>query len=109
MKRYCNRAAAPRFMPKAILNVCKSYVEPPLACASVLSGTNLKRRIARIMTQPPGTRLTVAREMLLATAGFVALAAPVGLGLLFALHISAIAACHDCSVTVLRSGHDQAK
>src|ERR1700691_5167618 len=40
------------------------------------------------MTQPPGTRLTVAREMLLAAAGFVALAAPVGLGLLFALHTS---------------------
>ncbi len=73
---------------EGILNVCKFYVEPPLACASVLSGTNLKRRIARIMTQPPGTRLTVAREMLLATAGFVALAAPVGLGLLFALHTS---------------------
>jgi bla regulator protein blaR1 len=73
---------------EGILNVCKFYVEPPLACASVLSGTNLKRRIARIMTQPPGTRLTVAREILLATAGFVALAAPVGLGLLFALHTS---------------------
>jgi bla regulator protein blaR1 len=73
---------------EGILNVCKFYVEPPLACASVLSGTNLKRRIARIMTQPPGTRLTIAREMLLAAAGFVALAAPVGLGLLFALHTS---------------------
>jgi len=73
---------------EGILNVCKFYVEPPRACASVLSGTNLKSRIARIMTQPPGTRLTVAREMLLAAAGFVVLAAPVGLGLLFAVHTS---------------------
>ena len=59
-----------------------------MACASVLSGTSLKKRIARIMTQPPGTRLTLAREILLGAVGFVALAAPVGLGLLFALHTS---------------------
>lgn len=74
---------------EGILNVCKFYVEPPLACASVLSGTNLKRRIARIMTQPPGTRLTLAREMLLAAAALVALVAPVGFGLLFAVQTPA--------------------
>ena len=73
---------------EGILNVCRFYVESPLACASVLSGTSLKKRIARIMTQPPGTRLTHAKEMLLAAAGFVALATPVGLGFLFALHTS---------------------
>jgi bla regulator protein blaR1 len=73
---------------EGILNVGKFYVEPPLACASVLSGTSLKKRITRIMSQPSGVRLTLAGKMLLAASGFVTLAAPVGLGLLFALPIS---------------------
>ena len=55
-------------------------------------------------------RLGFAREMPLVAAALVALAAPVGLGLLFALHTSwAIATCDKYSGTVLRSGHDQAK
>jgi bla regulator protein BlaR1 len=73
---------------EGILNVCKFYIEPPLACASVLSGTSLKKRITRIMSQPSGVRLTLRGKMLLAASGFVTLAVPVGLGLLFALPIS---------------------
>jgi bla regulator protein BlaR1 len=68
---------------------CKFYVESPLPCASGVGGTGLKQRIVRIMTQPPGTPLGRAREMLLAAAALIALAGPVGFGLLFAMQTSA--------------------
>ena len=38
-------------MQKAILNVCKFYVESPVVCVSGISGSDLRKRIARIMTE----------------------------------------------------------
>ena len=66
---------------EGILNVCKFYVESPLACASGVSGADLKDRIARIMSAPVMQRLNFARKMLLGVAGFAAILLPVLLGM----------------------------
>jgi uncharacterized protein (TIGR03435 family) len=66
---------------EGILNVCKFYVESPLACASGVSGSNLKARIARIMSAPMAHKLNLTRKLLLATAGVAAFVLPFSLGL----------------------------
>ena len=66
---------------EGILNVCKFYVESPLACASGVSGSDLKSRIAHIMTAPMTHQLNLTRKLLLGMAGFAAIALPLTLGL----------------------------
>jgi len=67
---------------EGILSVCKLYVESPLACVSGISGSDLKQRIVRIMTQRFADRLTFGRKLLLATIGVSAIVLPIGSGLL---------------------------
>ena len=66
---------------EGILNVCKFYVESPLACAAGVSGSDLKHRITRIMSSPMTHRLNLTRKLLLGVAGFAAVALPLSLGL----------------------------
>jgi uncharacterized protein (TIGR03435 family) len=72
----------PQVYAEAILNVCKLYVESPLACVSGVTGADLKRRIEAIMTNRMGLRLNFARKAALAVAGMGALAAPVIIGMM---------------------------
>ncbi len=65
---------------EGILNVCKFYLESPLACAAGVSGADLKHRIARIMTAPMTHRLNLTRKLLLGAAGFAAVALPLVAG-----------------------------
>jgi uncharacterized protein (TIGR03435 family) len=65
---------------EAILNVCKFCTESPLACASRISGADLKSRIVRIMKQGATHELSFGRKALLASAIVVALAGPLILG-----------------------------
>ena len=67
---------------EGILSVCKLYVESPLACVSGISGSDLKQRIVRIMTQRFADRLTFGRKLILATIGVSAIVLPIGSGLL---------------------------
>jgi uncharacterized protein (TIGR03435 family) len=67
---------------ESILNVCKFYVESPLTCMSGVTGSDLKRRIVRIMTEQVAQKLDLSRKLLLGMAGVVALAAPIILGLM---------------------------
>jgi bla regulator protein blaR1 len=67
---------------EGILSVCKLYVESPLACVSGISGSDLKQRIVRIMTQRFADRLTFGRKLLLVTIGVSAIVLPIGSGLL---------------------------
>jgi uncharacterized protein (TIGR03435 family) len=66
---------------EGILNVCKFYVESPLACAAGVSGADLKKRVARIMTEQVGRNLSWTRKLLLGIAGLLAVMAPVAFGL----------------------------
>ena len=67
---------------ESILNVCKFYVESPLACAAGVTGSDLKRRIVRIMTEQVTHKLDLTRKILLTIAGTVALAVPLIFGLI---------------------------
>jgi uncharacterized protein (TIGR03435 family) len=65
---------------EGILNVCKFYVESPLACVSGVTGSDLKQRIVRIMTEQLGSQLGLDRKLLLAVVAFIAVLVPITLG-----------------------------
>ena len=72
----------PRVYAEGILNVCKLYVESPLACVSGVTGSNLKERVEAIMTNRVALRLNLVRKVALACAGMAALALPVVVGMM---------------------------
>jgi uncharacterized protein (TIGR03435 family) len=74
---------------ESILNVCKFCVESPLACLSGITGSDLKRRILRIMTEQVARKLDCSRKLLLSMAAIVAVAAPIVFGLVHITHVSA--------------------
>jgi uncharacterized protein (TIGR03435 family) len=69
---------------EGILNVCKYYVESPLACVSGVTGSDLKKRIVRIMTEQVVRKLGFSRKLLIGVAGLIAMAMPVSFGLVHA-------------------------
>jgi beta-lactamase regulating signal transducer with metallopeptidase domain len=97
-ERACDEAvlslgSEPRIYADAILNVCKLYVESPLACMSGVTGANLKRRIEAIMSNRTGRGLNRAKKFLLASAGVAALVGPVAIGVAIGVgHVPAIRA-----------------
>ena len=83
-RRCCNWATSRKRTPRGILRVCQFYVETSLACASGVTGADLKRRIESIMTHTaaPGTRLW--QRGLLAAAAVSVVATPVLFGMVTA-------------------------
>lgn len=79
----------PRAYAESILKTCQFYLESPLACMSGVTGSDLKKRIERIMTQRLGRRLDAGRKLLLAAAGIAAVAGPVVFGVFTAPAIRA--------------------
>jgi uncharacterized protein (TIGR03435 family) len=67
----------PHVYAEAILNVCKLYVESPLASVAGVAGANIKARIEGIMTQRIGGQLSSAKKLLLAGAALLAVMGPV--------------------------------
>ena len=67
----------PQTYAEGIVNVCKRYVESPLACVSGVSGSNVKNRIRDIMTNRAVAKLSVAKKTVLASVGAMALVAPI--------------------------------
>jgi uncharacterized protein (TIGR03435 family) len=74
------QGADPRDYASGILEVCKFYLESPVACVSGVTGADLKRRIAAIMTAGVSRRLTLAGKLMLAGAASVAIALPLLIG-----------------------------
>jgi bla regulator protein blaR1 len=72
---------------ESILRVCRFYVESPLACVSGVSGSDLKKRIVRIMSARLGTRLGFAGKALLAAAAITVAAGPLAFGMLRAAQV----------------------
>jgi uncharacterized protein (TIGR03435 family) len=72
---------------EGILNVCKFYVESPLACVSGVTGSNLKKRIVRIMTMRGGDQLDFTRKLLMVAVATIAIAVPATFGLVHAAQI----------------------
>ncbi|HEV2379384.1 MAG TPA: M56 and DUF3738 domain-containing protein [Terriglobia bacterium] len=70
----------PRVYADAILNVCKHYLESPIICVSGITSSDLKKRVHNILAQHIGQNLTLARKLLLAVGGSVAMIAPIAIG-----------------------------
>ncbi|HZR24452.1 MAG TPA: M56 family metallopeptidase [Vicinamibacterales bacterium] len=84
-ERACDEAvlqsgSEPELYAATILKACRIYVESPLACVAGVTGSNLARRIERIMTSRAPRRLSRARKAVLALAAIGAVAAPISLG-----------------------------
>lgn len=69
---------------EGIINVCKFYVEAPISCVSGVTGSDLKKRIVRIMEEQVVSKLDFGRKLLLFTAAILAVSLPVGVGLVHA-------------------------
>jgi beta-lactamase regulating signal transducer with metallopeptidase domain len=65
---------------QGILNVCKLYVESPLACAAGVAGADLRRRMESIMTHRPRTVLGAVTAAMLSITAAVTVLLPVALG-----------------------------
>src|SRR5215471_12712845 len=70
----------PQVYAEGILNVCKFYLESPLACVSGITGSNLKARIRKIMNYQASNNLDWGRKVLLSAVSFAAVAGPITFG-----------------------------
>jgi beta-lactamase regulating signal transducer with metallopeptidase domain len=85
-ERACDEAVIrsggdPETYAEGILNVCRLYVEPRLACVAGVAGGNLKKRIEDIMTKRIVGRLHPTKKFLLIAAGLLALTGPIAVGI----------------------------
>jgi bla regulator protein blaR1 len=78
-----------RVYAESILKVCEFCVGSPLACVSGVTGADLKKRIVHIMSEHIARKLDFTRKLLLSAAGLLAIALPIGLGLINAAPIGA--------------------
>jgi bla regulator protein blaR1 len=69
---------------ESILRVCEFYLESPLTCMSGVTGSDLKKRIQRIMKEHFGAALSGRKKCLLATAAVAAVLVPLVVGVLTA-------------------------
>jgi bla regulator protein BlaR1 len=74
---------------EGILKVCEFYLESPLTCVSSVTGSDLKKRIQRIMREHFGTALSTRKKWLLATVAVAALIVPVMEGIVTAPRVLA--------------------
>jgi uncharacterized protein (TIGR03435 family) len=72
--------SAPEVYAESILKTCRLYLEPARMCMAGVTGSDLKKRIERIMTRRTGRQLDFGRKLLLAAAGIAAVAAPIAFG-----------------------------
>ena len=93
-ERACDEAVLeakrqPLAYAEGILNVCKFYVEAPLSCVAGVTGSELKQRIARILSGQGVRKLDLRRKALLALACLLAVGVPVTAGLVRAAQAQA--------------------
>jgi beta-lactamase regulating signal transducer with metallopeptidase domain len=86
-ERACDEAVLelggePQVYAESIVKVCQFYLESPLACVAGVTGSDLKRRMERIMSKKIGSNLTTWRKAMLAGLGAAAVLAPIAVGLM---------------------------
>jgi bla regulator protein blaR1 len=104
-ERACDEAVLERgneaeIYAESILSVCKFCVESPLPCAAGVSGSDLKKRIVRIMSEGVVSRLGMSRRILLSTAGLVAIALPTAIGIFHAGQTAVLAQAQDAPADI---------
>jgi len=72
----------PQVYAECILNTCRYYLEAPFVCMSGVTGSDLKKRIARIVSGCAVDRLAFKKKLLLAAAAGAAVAGPIAFGLM---------------------------
>jgi uncharacterized protein (TIGR03435 family) len=72
----------PDVYAESILKTCQFFVESPLTCVPGVTGSNLKKRIERIMAHHSGGSVSRWAKVFLITAATATIAAPVGIGAL---------------------------
>jgi uncharacterized protein (TIGR03435 family) len=72
----------PQVYAESILKTCQFCLESPLACVSGITGSELKARIVRIMTQRAADKLSFSRKLLLTAIGISLITGPVVFGLM---------------------------
>jgi bla regulator protein blaR1 len=72
----------PQVYAAGILNVCRHYVESPLACVSGVTGLNLKQRIEAILAARGAHSLGYAKIAALTLAATAAVALPLAIGIM---------------------------
>ncbi len=75
-----DRGIRPHIYAEGILEVCKLYVESPLACVSGVTGSDLKKRIEAIMKSRATLRMNLIRKISLAALAIAAIALPLTFG-----------------------------
>lgn len=75
------RGNHPETYAEGILKVCEFYVKAPLACASGVSASNLRKRIEAIVGRDVALDLNAAKRLMLAAAVILAIAAPFAIGM----------------------------
>jgi bla regulator protein BlaR1 len=81
-ERVIEQSAHPEKYAQSILTVCAFCLESPLPCVAGVSGSDLKKRILRIMTHRSGVALTIGKRALLAAAAILVITLPIGFGVL---------------------------
>ena len=72
----------PDVYAESILKTCQFFVESPLTCVPGVTGSDLKKRIERIMSHRPGTNPGTLSKTFLLTSAVMTLLAPVANGAL---------------------------
>lgn len=70
----------PEVYAASILKTCQYFLEPPRLSMAGVTGSDLKKRIERIMLRRIGRQLDFRRKLLLAAAGIAAVAGPILFG-----------------------------
>ncbi len=88
-ERACDEAvlqagSAANVYAESIVSVCRLYIESPLICTSGVTGSDLNKRITRILAGHTVRQLGWWRKLLLSSAGAAALSLPVVFGVLHA-------------------------
>jgi uncharacterized protein (TIGR03435 family) len=111
-ERDCDEAvlrqgSQPGAYARGIVQVCESYVGSPLACASGISGSDLRRRIREIMTWRGSLPVTWRAKAMLVVATLTAVAVPFAIGILRAQTLPAPPAYGYDAVSIHKSDPGQ--
>jgi bla regulator protein BlaR1 len=86
---------------ESILKICEFCMSSPLPCVSGVTGADLKKRIARIMSETASRNLDIGRKLLLTTAAALVIVVPVAFGLIHAAPTRAASQSQDMPARAL--------
>jgi TonB family protein len=92
----------PRVYAESILKTCEFYVESPLACVTGVTGSDLTKRIEAIMRNQAGKAVSLRKKLVLGAAIVLAVAIPVGVGVLNASRLHSESAATDATSSALK-------